>query len=73
MTLSQRENSLGKLEDVKDKLFHLNPIGFVWCDELTSCVHVRNLLLSHVVLQHGLVLPEETNGKKNNKRCMFQV
>lgn len=42
----------GKLEDVKDKLLHLDAIRFVWLDQLpTGDVHVRNLLLSHVVLQ----------------------
>lgn len=50
-------NSLGKLEDVKDKLFHLDPVRFVWCDELTLCVHIRDLLLGHMVLQLWLVFP----------------
>lgn len=48
--------SLGKLKDVKDKLFHLDPVGFVGTDELTLGVHVGDLLLGHVVLQLWLIL-----------------
>lgn len=57
MTLCSSTHSLGKLEDVENKLFHLNPIWLFRADELTRGVHVRDLLLGHVVLQPGLVLP----------------
>lgn len=49
--------SLGKLKDVKDKLFHLDPIGLVGTDEFPLRVHVGDLLLRHVVLQLWLILP----------------
>lgn len=45
-------NLLGKLEDVKYKLLHLNPIGFVWIQRLPrGYVHVGDLLLGYMVLQ----------------------
>lgn len=50
-------NSLGKLKDVKDKLFHLDPVRFVRCDELTLCIHIWDLLLGHMVLQLWLIFP----------------
>lgn len=49
--------SLGKLKDVKDKLFHLDPVGFVGTDEFPLRIHVGDLLLCHVVLQLRLILP----------------
>lgn len=41
---------LGKLEDVEDKFFHLDSVGFVRVDLLASHVHVGDFLLSHMVL-----------------------
>lgn len=41
---------LGKLEDVEDKFFHLDSVGFVGVDLLASRVHVWDFLLSHMVL-----------------------
>lgn len=58
VTLCSSTHSLGKLEDVENKLFHLNPVRLFRADELTRRVHVRDLLLGHVVLQPRLVLPE---------------
>lgn len=55
-------HSLGKLEDVEHKLFHLYPVRLVRADELARRVHVWDLLLGHVVLQLGLVLPETQAG-----------
>lgn len=57
--LRRSQYSLGKLKDVKDKLFHLDPVGFVRTDEFPLGVHVGDLLLRHVVLQLRLVLPGE--------------
>lgn len=51
-------NLLGKLEDVKDKFFHFNPVWFVWLDYLSLNIHKWNLFLGHVVLQVWLILPE---------------
>lgn len=42
---------LCKLEDVKDKFFHLYSIWLVWLNEVPLGVHIWNLLLSHMVLQ----------------------
>lgn len=49
------QNLLGKLEDVKDELFHLDPVWLVRLDEPALGVHVGDLLLSHVVPQPRLV------------------
>lgn len=57
-TLNTELNSLSELEDVKDKLFHFDPVRFVWFDELTFWIHIWDLLLGHVVLQLRLVLPD---------------
>lgn len=50
--------SLGKLEDVKDELFHFDAVRFVGFDELTLRVHIWDLLLGHMVLQLWFMLPD---------------
>lgn len=52
-------HSLGKLKDVKDKLFHFNPIGLVRFDELSAFIHVWDLLLCYMVLQLWFIFPIE--------------
>lgn len=61
-------NSLGELEDVKNELFHFNPIWFVWFDQLTLGVHMWDFLLGHVVLQPWLVLPDRQTKREEKKR-----
>lgn len=47
---------LGELEDVEDKLLHLDPIGLLRLDQLPRFnIHVWDLLLSNMVLQLRLV------------------
>lgn len=47
---------LGELEDVKDKLLHLDPVGLLRLDQLPRLnIHVGDLLLGNVVLQLRLV------------------
>ncbi len=62
-------NSLGELEDVKDELFHFNPIWFVWFDQLPLLIHIWDLLLGHVVLQLWLVLPDINRKKSKKDAC----
>ena len=47
--------SRGKLEDIKDKLLHLDAIGRFWLDRVAAVIHEGDLLLGHMVLQLRLL------------------
>ncbi len=64
-------NSLGKLKDVKDELFHFNSIWFVRFDEMTLHIHIWDLLLGHMVLQLWFVLPDTK--KRQEKRSLLHI
>lgn len=57
------EDSLWKLEDVKDKLLHFYSIWFCRFHRVTVVIHKRHFLDGYMLLQLLLKIPEETKMK----------
>lgn len=57
MNRRRRRCLLGERKDIKDKLLHLDAVGFAGLDPTSTCVHKWNLLDCNMLLQLVLKLP----------------